>query len=113
MEKFQLVTYGAYQEAASAMGLLEDVNEAFLGLQEAVNDLIEGEHLRRLFVIFLKDGWLVSQIITSKVGDTKYEEKWLCTTLRLPTICKQRKARRWQRTCCFNTSTSSLAKTQA
>jgi hypothetical protein len=73
--------YDTYQDAANAMGLLDDVNEAFLGLQEAVNDLIEGEHLRRLSVIFLKDGWPVSQIITSKVGDTKYEEKWLCTTL--------------------------------
>ena len=67
--------YDTYQEAANAMGLLDDVNEAFLGLQEAVNDLIEGEHLRRLFVIFLKDGWPVSQIITSKMGDAKYEEK--------------------------------------
>ena len=65
----------SYQQAATALRLLDDVDEAFLCLQEAVHDQYAGSDLLRLFVILLRDGWPVNQILTAKPGDDKYEEK--------------------------------------
>jgi GTPase SAR1 family protein len=64
-----------FQAAARAMGLLDDFNEAFMCLQEAAITVCqEGEPLRRLFCILLKEGWPLSTIITVQHTDPNFTE---------------------------------------
>ena len=68
------VLHPTFQAAARAMGLLDDFNEAFMCLQEAITVCQEGEPLRRLFCILLRERWPLSTIITVQQSDANFVE---------------------------------------
>jgi hypothetical protein len=67
--------HATYQAAARAMGLLQDMNEAIYCLHEAVENMEEGENLRLMFCVLLREGWPVSEVLTlTDITHTAYED---------------------------------------